>query len=144
MKIEKVDAQKMSEIIAASENVKVIGLRGTGYEGDVLDILVDGVLYFMHISEISLPDQNKIKHLLPIPLKLTTQTHRMLSRDWQPLIDAMAYLKHLPQCGDVAEQLEKMFVDARDGKYYLIEIAYENMDGKCFVVGQEFELQDKT
>jgi hypothetical protein len=36
------------------------------------------------------------------------------------LIDAMGYLSHLPQCGDVAQRLHDIFVAAKEGKYYFI------------------------
>ena len=63
----------------------------------------------------------------------------MKAEDWQPLIDAMTHLKNLPQCGDVATELHKIFSEAQHGKYYFIEMGYENVEGKCFVIDQRFD-----
>ena len=46
--------------------------------------------------------------------------YKMGTTDWIPLIDAMGYLSHLPQCGDVAQRLHDIFVAAKEGKYYFI------------------------
>lgn len=83
-------------------------------------------------------------HLVPLygctPSVTTTigKGHTMSSDDWQPLIDAMHYLKHLPACGDVAVKLADMFTAAKGGRYYFIEIGYEGQDGQCFITNQEF------
>jgi hypothetical protein len=66
------------------------------------------------------------------------KTYKMETNDWIPLIDAMAYLKHIPCCGDVATQLECIFIAAKEGKYYFIEMGYEGQDEKCWVIGNEF------
>ena len=68
-------------------------------------------------------------------------TIKMSTTDWQPMIDAMSHLSNVPCCGDVAKELHKMFLAAKDGKYYFIEIGYEGQDGECFVVGQSFEVK---
>ena len=68
--------------------------------------------------------------------------YKMGTTDWIPLIDAMGYLSYLPQCGDVAQRLHDIFVAAKEGKYYFIEIGYEDQEGKCFVVGHEFEVTE--
>lgn len=60
-----VDPQQMSEILAKAKDVHVLGIRGTGYEGDILDLLVDNELYFVSIFEITKPGQEIIQHLLP-------------------------------------------------------------------------------
>lgn len=63
--------------------------------------------------------------------------------DWKPLIDAMEYLSNLPQCGDVAKRLLYIFKAARVGKYYFIEMGYEGQDSQCYIISQEFAV-DQT
>jgi hypothetical protein len=75
--------------------------------------------------------------------KESRHTYTMAAQDWIPLIDAMAYLKHIPQCGDVAARLHEIFTEAKNGKYYFIEMGYEGQDGKCFVLGHEFDPNPK-
>lgn len=52
---EKIDEQMMSEIIKNSQSIEVLGIRGTGYEGDILDLIVDGQLYYIIIQEVIKP-----------------------------------------------------------------------------------------
>jgi hypothetical protein len=59
-------------------------------------------------------------------------------RDWDPIIEALTPIVGEPRCGSVAQELINMFIAAQDGKYYCIEIAYENMKGRCFIKGTEF------
>jgi hypothetical protein len=64
--ITEIDGQFMEEqIIEKAKEVRVLGIRGTGYEGDILDLIVDGELYFILIREILKPNQADIQHLLP-------------------------------------------------------------------------------
>ena len=63
--------------------------------------------------------------------------------DWKPLIDAMEHLSNLPQCGDVAKHLLYIFKAARAGKYYFIEMGYEGQDARCYIISQEFTV-DQT
>lgn len=67
------------------------------------------------------------------------KTYKMAPEDWQPLVDAMKYLKNLPQCGDVAGRLEAMFSAAQNGKYYFIEMGYEGQDNECLILGMNFD-----
>jgi len=62
--MEKIDEQHMSEKIASAKEVKVMGIRGTGYEGDILDLLVDNEVYFICIDQILKPPRKQIEHLL--------------------------------------------------------------------------------
>ena len=48
----KIDSQLMSEKLSVSKEIKVLGLRGTGYEGDILDVVIDGKLFYFVIDYI--------------------------------------------------------------------------------------------
>jgi len=67
------------------------------------------------------------------------KTYQMQSGDWQPLIDAMRFLKHNPMCGDVASRLELMFTAAQKGKYYYIEMGVEDQKEGCTIIGMDFD-----
>jgi len=61
----------------------------------------------------------------------------MSRADWDPIIDAMKHLSNIPSCGDVALKLHDIFVSAKKGKYYFVEIGHEDMEGRCFIKGIE-------
>jgi hypothetical protein len=66
-----------------------------------------------------------------------SDTFHMNRENWDPLIDAMKHLSNIPVCGDVATKLHDIFVSAKKGKYYFVEIGHEDMEGRCFVKGIE-------
>lgn len=57
-----IDEQLMSEKISKSKEITVLGLRGTGYEGDILDILIDGKVYLFCIDKILQADETELKN----------------------------------------------------------------------------------
>ena len=59
--MKEIDPQCMSETISKAKEVTILGLRGTGYEGDILDVLVDGHAYLFVIDKILLSDQTEVK-----------------------------------------------------------------------------------
>lgn len=65
--------------------------------------------------------------------------YKMESEDWIPLIDAMAYLSHLPQCGDVAKNLHDFFMAAKKGKYYGVTIGWHE-EREVSIIGYADEM----
>ena len=60
-------------------------------------------------------------------------SYKMTADDWDPLIDAMKHLSHLPECGDVAKYLYDVFVAAKEGRYYYIEMACDGREGANYI-----------
>ena len=59
--MKEIDPQLISEKISKAKEVQVLGLRGTGHEGDILDILIDGNVYLFCIGNILQSDETKVE-----------------------------------------------------------------------------------